>query len=352
MAKTATTAFQAFAWANREQLEQAGLRYCSGFRRRNHAELAVAFASTITPLTRSEGVTSKDDRRALRQRLPEMLGDPHAAPAHLVTSEHLSTLVREQDDIDELAEMLRSMYDDVTVLTVIRRADYWTPSAYVEAIKAGDRRPFDEGFISRRWFVLDHLSAFQRWAKAFGDDKVHAVPFLESDKQDAKRMPTRVLEAAGIPSGVSSEWPLPPHVTNTSLSAYATELLRRLSNERPDDPPMRVIPYRARVVTTLREHWPGPAPRLTPEAAGELQRRGWVRTGIDKTPYAALDGWPEWAAQEDAPTAPLVDVSDTDVERLTKLLRDAEVIDRTFVRLTKKRVARRMRKLSRRVRRR
>src|SRR3954452_9938216 len=207
MAKTATTAFQAFAWANREQLAEAGLSYCAGFRRRNHAELAAAFSSKVTPLTRSEGVGSADDRGALRQRVREMLGDPHAAPAHLVTSEHLSTLVREQDDIDDLAEMLRSLYDEVTVLIVVRRADYWTPSAYVEAVKAGERRPFDEDFIARRWFVLDHQAMFQRWGKAFGDDNVHAVAFLESDKHDAKRLPGRLLHAAGLAPGTVDAWP-------------------------------------------------------------------------------------------------------------------------------------------------
>src|SRR3954452_2911135 len=310
MAKTATTAFQAFAWSNREQLAQAGLTYCSGFRRRNHAELAAAFSSRMTALTRLEGVASVDDRLALRRRLGEMLGDPHAAPAYLTSSEPLTTLVREQDDIDELADMLRSIYDEVTVLIVVRRADYWTPSAYVEAIKAGQRRPLDERFIARKKFLLDHPAMFQRWGKAFGDDNVRAVPFLESDKQDAKRLPVRVLEAAGVPPEIVSEWRLPPRVANASLSAYATELLRRVSQERPLDPPMRVVAYRRKVVMTLLAQWPGPGPKLTPEAAAELQRRGWVRTGIDQTPYAATDGWSEWAGQPDAPTAPLVEVAD------------------------------------------
>jgi len=347
MAKTATTAFQAFAWANREQLAEAGLTYCSGFLRRNHAELAVAFSSKVTPLTRSQGAASAVDRLAVRERLPEMLGDPPGAPAYLATSEHLSTLVREQDDIDDLAEMLRSLYDEVTVLIVVRRADYWTPSAYVEAVKSRERRPFDEDFIARRSFVLDHQAMFQRWGKAFGDDNVHAVAFLESDKHDAKRLPARLLHAAGLAPGTVDAWPMPPLVANTSLSAYATELLRQLSNGRRKDPPMRVIANRGRVVATLRERWPGPAPALTPEAADELRRRGWVRTGIDQSPYAADDGWAEWASQPDAPTAPLVAVARKDVRQLTRLLQDQRLIDSTWFWRNERRAMRRARRLAR-----
>ena len=327
MAKTGTTAVQSFVWANREQLTANGLTYCTGFRRRNHAELAVAFSSTVTPLTKAEGVGAGDERLDLRRRLPAMLGDPDAAPAYLASSEHLSTLVRQQSDIDDLAELLRSLYDEVTVVVVVRRADYWTPSAYVEAVKAGDRRPFNADFIARRWFVLDHQAMFSRWGEAFGAENVHAVTFLESDKADARRLPARVLTAAGLPTEVMNDWPLPPRVANLSLSAYATELLRRVNNDHQGaDAPMSVISRRGRVVSTRREHWPGPGPVLTPEAAAELTDRGWLRTGIEQTTYAAGDGWAEWAGQPDAPTAPLVDVADEDVERLTALLRRQDLL--------------------------
>jgi len=329
MAKTGTTALQSFFWHHRDQLAEHGLSYCTGFRRRNHAELAVAFSSTVTPLTRHEGVGSPDGRNELRERLREILGDPTSAAGFLTSSEHLSTLVRDSADVADLADFLHSIYDEVVVLLVMRRADYWTPSAYVEAVKAGDRRPFDADFIARRWFVLDHDDLFQRWGAAFGEANVHAVPFLESDKADPLRLPARVLSAAGVPVGTIDDWPLPPRVANTSLSAYGTEVLRRFSKERKaKDAPMSLIGRRGPIVATVRETWPGEAPVLTPEAAAELDRRGWVRTGLENTPYAGgSDGWQEWASQPDAPTAPLVTVADADVQRLTRLLADKGLID-------------------------
>ena len=332
MAKTGTTALQAFFWHNREVLAEHGLTYCTGFRRRNHAELAVAFSSTVTPLTRNEGVGDADGRPALRERLREMLGDPHAAAGFLTSSEHLSTLVRDSADVAELADFLQSMYDEVIVLLVMRRADYWTPSAYVEAVKAGDRRPFDADFIARRWFVLDHQDLFQRWGAAFGEDNVRAIPFLESDKSNPTLLPARVLAAAGVPLGTIDDWPLPPKVANTSLSAYGTEVLRRFSQQRKDkDAPMSAISRRGPIVSTVRQNWPGEAPALTPEAAAELDRRGWVRTGLETTPYAGHDdSWQEWSSQPDAPTAPLVNVSDADVRRLTALLREQQLIDESW----------------------
>jgi hypothetical protein len=332
MAKTGTTALQSFFAHNREQLAERGVAYCTGFRRRNHAELAVAFSSKVTPLTRTEGVSDSDSRAGLREELRKILGDPTAAPAFLTSSEHLSTLVRDDVDVAHLADFLQSIYDEVVVLLVMRRADYWTPSAYVEAVKAGERRPFDEDFIARRWFVLDHDDLFRRWSQAFGTDNVHAIPFLETDKSDPTLLPARVLAAAGIPLGTIDDWPLPPRVANTSLSAYGTEVLRRFANERKKDRPMAEIRRRGPIVNTVRQNWPGDAPVLTPEASAELGRRGWVRTGLEKTSFAAgSDGWPEWAAQPDAPTAPLVRVRDADVRRLTKQLRDKQLIEPGFV---------------------
>jgi hypothetical protein len=332
MAKTGTTALQSFLTHNSEQLAEHGLTYCTGFRRRNHAELAVAFSSTVTPLTRREGVSGADSRPALRERLREIFGDPHAARSFLTSSEHLSTLVRDSADVADLADFLHSIYDEVVVLLVIRRADYWTPSAYVEAVKAGDRRPFDAGFIARRWFVLDHNDLFQRWGAAFGAESVHAVPFLESDKSDPLLLPARVLAAAGVPLGTIDEWPLPPRVANTSLSGYGTEVLRRFSKARENkDAPMAVMPKRGPIVETVRENWPGPPPLLTPEAAAELGRRRWVRTGIESTPYAGdSDDWQQWAAQPDAPTAPLSTAARRDVRRLLKLLRQKELVQPSF----------------------
>ena len=332
MAKTGTTALQAFFWHHREQLAEHGLSYCTGFRRHNHAELAVAFSSTVTPLTRKEGVDGAESRPALRDQLREIFGDPQAAAGFLTSSEHLSTLVRDSADVADLADFLHTIFDEVLVLLVMRRADYWTPSAYVEAVKAGDRRPFNADFIARRWFVLDHEDLFQRWGAAFGKDNVRAVPFLETDKSDPLVLPARVLAAAGVPLGTIDQWPLPPKVANTSLSAYGTELLRRLSIERQDkDAPMTVMRRRGPIVSTVRDNWPGPPPLLTPEAAEELHRRGWVRTGIEETPYADNgEDWQQWSGQPDAPTAPLVPVARKDVRRLTAMLREKNLVEKTL----------------------
>jgi hypothetical protein len=346
MAKTGTTALQGFVWHNREALAQLGLSYCTGFRGRNHAELAVAFSSAVTPLTRREGVYEGDDRTQLRDQLKELLGDPASAPAHLVSSEHLTTLVRDKEDVAALADFLHAIYDEVIVLVVIRRADYWTPSAYVEAVKAAQRRGFDSVFIARRRHLLDQRDLLGRWGAAFGDENVRAIPFLESDKNETLRLPGRVLAAAGIEPGAIREWPLAPKLANTSLSAYATEVLRHFSIERADkDAPMRTMARRKPIIDVVRRRWPGPPPALTPEAAVELDQQGWVRTGLARTPYAAgIEGWDEWEQQPDAPTAPLLPVRAEDVRMLTRILRERDLIELSWsdrVRRQARRTARR-----------
>jgi hypothetical protein len=347
MAKTGTSSFQSFAWHNRDQLAAAGLTYCRGFRRRHHVELAIAFSTTISGLTRADGVANRQQQLEVRRRLPEMLGDPRSAPAFLASSEHLTTLVRDPADIAALAELLRSMYDEVTVLVVVRRADYWLPSAYVESIKAGDRRPANQQFVTRRGFVLDHQALFRRWGDAFGHENVLAVPFLESDKTDPIRLPTRILQAAGVPDPGVQSWPLPPRAINMSLSAHGTEVLRAFNNQRKEkrDTPMSVLAWRRRVLKVVRRMWPGPTPVIPLAAAEELHERGWVRTGIGDSRYAWGDGWAEWTSQPDAPAAPLVKVPDSDVRALVKELRRLELVDRSWLRLAPRRAKRRVRRL-------
>jgi hypothetical protein len=236
MPKTGTTAFQTFAWHNRDKLADRGVAYCDGFRGRSHSELAVAFSHRVTPLTRSYGVHDEQSRAELLRRLPSMLGDPARAPTVLASSEHLVNLVYRPATIAAAADTLRSLFDEVLVVLVVRRSDYWTPSMYTESIKSGGPRPFDADFVKRHRRLLDHAKLFSRWREAFGDDNVVAVPFLESDKAEPTILPSRLLATAGVDLRDLDLAEGAPQMENMSLSAYGVELLRRLNSEHADTP--------------------------------------------------------------------------------------------------------------------
>lgn len=318
--KTGTTAFQSFISHNRDELAKQGLHYPDMFRGPNHAELAVAFSSRITRVSVAYDVQSEADRARLRGELPRLLADARSQPGWIASSEHLTTMLRKPKEIRPLAEFLHGIFDDVLVLVTLRRADYWLPSMYVESIKSGGTRPLDEFFVQRHRYLLDHRWLFRRWSNAFGRGNVRAIPFLESDKNDPTALPARILAAAGIPPDVTTQWPTRSKVSNTSLSGYGTELLRRMNTQRSDSP-LRTVRLRPPVVRAVRNNWPGPAPLLPPDAAAEVRRRDWVRTRIARHRFALAGEWDEWLRHPDADTGPLPDVSTEDVQKLIRILR-------------------------------
>ena len=318
--KTGTTAFQAFAWNNREELAARGVAYCDGFRGRNHTELGVAFSHRVTPLTRSYGVHDEIDRKALQARLPQMLGDPHRAATVLASSEHLTNLVYRPESVAEAAEALHALFDSVVVALVLRRSDYWTPSMYTESVRAGGPRPFNAHFVDRHRRMLDHVALLQRWSSAFGRDNVVAVPFLERDKSAPTTIPLRLLAVAGIDLGVVDTWEASPSVQYTSISAYAVELLRRLNEEHPDAP-LRDAKTRRRIIARVRDEWPGPSQAVTPAAATRLAEHGWVRADVADAASGDATLWHDWLAQPDADTMPTPSVADEDLQRLIEMIR-------------------------------
>jgi hypothetical protein len=326
LAKTGTTAFQAFLSANRRQLAAAGLHFAEMLRGPNHAQLAAAFSTRITGVSRAMGVHALDDRIKLRQHLARKLRRADRAPAWIASSEHISTMLRRPDNIVDLAGFLHEFFDDVLVLIAVRRADFWVPSAYVEAVKAGNTRRLDEQFVQQRSYLLHHRKMLRRWSAAFGARQVRIVPFLETDKDAPAALPARLLSVAGVPVEAVTGLPTPPHVRNEALSAEAVEVLRLINAQLCDDKPTRDPRTRRKATEMLRKRWPGDPPALTPEAAVALHERGWVRTGVGSTRFAAGDGWDVWESQPDAPTCSPVDVRPRDVALATKLLRRDGVV--------------------------
>jgi hypothetical protein len=339
--KTGTTAFQRFIARNRSRLAESGLTYCDMFRGVNHVELAIAF-TRITSISRAFGVHTPSDQEDLRRRLPELLAQTDRAPRWIASTELLSSRFETSADVARLADLLRPFFDEVTILLALRRADYWLPSKYVQEVKTGTSSAFDAEFVQRFRFLVDHRALIQRWADNFGADNIRLVPFLETDKADPMAVPVRLLEATGIPAAEVRSWPVPAIVQNVSLSAYGIELMRRM-NER-DDSPLKPMLWRKRVFALVNEQWPGPSPRITPEAAAELHANDWVRTGVgDGSPE-----WQAWTAQPDATPEPTPRAADKDYDRLIDALRRRELIDRTWFNLARARSRRLLRRIVRR----
>lgn len=301
--KAGSTAIQDGLAGNRAALAAHGVAYYPALPGPNHTELAAAFGTRPSRVAAALGVSSGDDRarlqRALRRGLARSL---RPGQTWLASSEHLASMLTRADDLDALRAFLAEFFDDVRVVVVLRRGDYWLPSAYVEYVKAGGTEPLDAAFVHRRRRTLDQQALLERWAQAFGTRAVRAVPYLESDKRDWQALPARLLAAMDL-SEAADGWVRPARLRNESIGGYATEVLR-MANPALRTSGLRPTTSRHRAIATVARLWPGPATALTPEAAAALDAAGWRDTGVAASPYAVGEGWDAWAAQPPADTTP------------------------------------------------
>jgi hypothetical protein len=302
MPKAGSTAIQEFLSANRGNLAAAGVTYCHVLRGPNHAQLALAFAPGPNRIASAFGIETPADRARLRSRISRRLAKAvEPGSTWIASSEHLAAMLRTTEP-KALAALLGEVFEEVTVVAVLRRADYWLPSAYVEAVKGGRRRPMRRKFVRQRRHLLNHRAFVRRWESAFGVGCVRLVPFLESDKHDPAALPLRTLEAAGIVVDDPAAWLFPPGQVNISMSAYACEVLRRL-NPRLQTVSLRPTTERRRIISIISRQLPGRAAALSPAAAAALAHTGWGSTRISETRYAVGSEWSAWRDEPPGPVA-------------------------------------------------
>jgi hypothetical protein len=323
--KTGSTSLQEFLSANRDALSRFGLRWCESLRGPNHVQLAVAFTDQMSHLTSTVGVRNKRDQLRLRDRVARRLGaELRCGERVLVSTEHLSAALRSPAEVHALAAFLRDIADEVSVLAVLRRNDYWLPSSYAEAVLNDKRREFDAEFVHFRASLLDHHGFLARWQDAFGADAVRLLPMLESDKRDPSAVPLRLLAELGVPAQ-DGGWRRPAELAHPALSALGTEMLRAMTPLLPSGG-LRPGRARMRVRTAIAERCPGPPVALTPSAAAELDRLGWRKSGIEAVPAAVGADWSAWRDQPDADVRPLPVVGEQAVEDLLSELRGNRVV--------------------------
>jgi hypothetical protein len=326
--KTGTSALQQFLSSNRGPLAAHGLWWCRSLHGPNHAQLAVAVARQSGRVGRSLGVEDAAGRARVRARVTAALrADLREHDTVLASTEHLTGRVKTQDELDDLAAMLHDVADDVLVLLVLRRNDYWLPSSYAEAVVARTQRKFNVAFVRTRRHLLDHHALAGRWTQAFGADRVRLLPVLEDDKSDPLRSPTRLLAQLGLSAEEVRSWPVPAARVRPSLSAKATRVLQAITPLVPEEG-LRPTSDRMRLLQALAERYPGPPVALTPAAAAELERCGWIHNGIGSAPQAVGADWIRWAHQPAAPVRKLPAVGEDEARAVLAELQREGVIRR------------------------
>lgn len=129
--KTGSTALQEMLSTNAKRLAGFGVRWSGAIRGSDHLQLPAAFTPLRSRRVASAGVTDERDQRRLRHRLKARLSKEASHDlTTLVSSEHLPGLLRRPVDVSNVADFLADIFDACQIVMVVRRADYWVPSAY------------------------------------------------------------------------------------------------------------------------------------------------------------------------------------------------------------------------------
>jgi hypothetical protein len=301
MSKAGSTAVQELMSANRRELGSHGIEYFPVLKGPNHTALAAAFCHRRARVFSSLGIASDRDRRRWQHELGKRLSRAlNPESTWVASTEHLGTQLRTPAEVAECAEFLSRYFDRIVVVLVMRRADYWLPSAYQESVKAGSTHRFDLSYVRTRRNVLDHRALTDRWQAAFGLGRVASVPFLETDKKTLRTLPERILRAGGL-AEESIVWDKPlSRLANPALSALATEVLRT-ANPVLRTSALRPTATRARMVSYIAEHWPGPALLLTRAALDALDELDLPLLGVAGSELVVGDEWSAWVDQPPAP---------------------------------------------------
>jgi hypothetical protein len=176
--KTGTTTLQAIGGLNRALLAKSGIYYPRVPGDWNHVDLAMFAASgsssakghTVLDLRDIPGYETPEGLARFRAQFAQDMREEIGAvtvPYVWMSNEHLSSRIRDPEEVDRLRILFENLFSGVTVLVWLRRQSELHLSSVSTAVKSGARlnRPLP---TSDRHFFFNYENILDLWAGAFG----------------------------------------------------------------------------------------------------------------------------------------------------------------------------------------
>lgn len=231
--KTGSSSIQTFLFENKKALEKAGYGYIHTAGRVEFRDLTVAFMkhSRSDEYTRMHKIEGEEVRYSFCDRVKKQLaGDVESlrnkgVHTCIISSEHLSSRLKEVIEIQGLETYLRNIFDDVRVVAYVRDQRKTLPSRFSTRIRTGHTLTFRKAFniyLSSNEGFYD--MSFLPWENVFGREALRLQLF---DRKCFYRgdLIQDFLNISGIKVGQKVLKHL-EYDANTSLSKSACEILR------------------------------------------------------------------------------------------------------------------------------
>ena len=225
--KTGSTAIQNTLSQRRRELEQAGIYVQNRPAKASHSLLAASVLENLALAPRRGhpmwgGVAPKTRlERFRREFASEMDALPGWARSCIISSEHLSNWLQQDDEVDRLAALLRPYFQRVTVIVYLRRQDQHVSSGYNEILKSGVIPSDDLAHSPDSIRGLDYQGLLARYAKSFGQAAIKPKIFAREDLLN-RNVVDDFFHAVGVELGAADQ-----STSNQSINLTGQDLLAR-----------------------------------------------------------------------------------------------------------------------------
>ena len=305
--KTGTTTLQAMFSTNRRNLEKAGILYPTVPGNSNHAGMAIyALPPANRPgLYSMLQLSTPDQVETYRTRFVADFSaelDRSDCKDIVISSEHMSSRLRQGPAIRRLVDMLGKLADQIKVIVYLRPQHELAPSSYSTNVKSGSTKPFRAPELESEYFYNYDLLT-RNWEAQVGRNNVIARIFSRSAFK-ANSLIDDVFDAMSLSKPANL---VIPNDKNTALAAHALEFMRVANGIVPRMLGNRINPDHMVLVRHLTALGPTPKFEIGREAAQAIESIFLAsNSAVAKRYFPALNGrlFPPTQANEQAAAPP------------------------------------------------
>lgn len=231
--KTGTTTIQGFLSKSRRKLVAADFSYSKAMGQANHTALA-AFAQNedkFDDLRFRRGVTKPEQVAKMRDDIQRDFSEEARAcmeTTTLFSSEHTSSRLVADEEVDRLRTLLSGEFSDVKILFYLRLQDEMALSTHSTGIRNGITDHFDIESYQPTSSVLNYDRLLSRWENVFGKENIVVRLF------DRSMFPEGSLLKDFLQTvGADVSLPAQERAANQSYDTDTMELLRMLNQYLP-----------------------------------------------------------------------------------------------------------------------
>jgi hypothetical protein len=223
LSKTGSSSIQRVLGGQRAALQEAGVYYPRSPGWANHALLPASLVRDPAILWGFhpgtwEGMSQAARLARFRREWDEeMAALPDWATACIISAEQIGGLLRHDDEVQRLADLLAAHFATMRVIVYLRRQDLHLASAYSQWLRGGvleEPRLPDEG--PETHFEYDYGPMLDMYARAFGQDAIRPRIFARS-KLAGGDVVEDFMNAAGF------RIPIPPEAPQKNANAGITQ---------------------------------------------------------------------------------------------------------------------------------